>query len=151
MLGPGSPHGDSHRFLSSAPLLNNLAVTFPPSAFIFPSNFFFFLLAVSKEDNFSACWDGGAELGWVLPGAHSSLPSLLCPLLSGLWERGRGSSCRGWGREGRRSQVAWVTLLLGRLGPPGWLDSKVGRRAEKQNSFRGPREGSQIGRVPTVL
>lgn len=117
MLDPRSLHGDSHRFLSSAPLLNNLAVTFPPSPFIFPFNFFS-LLAVSKEDHFSAPWDGGAELGWGSPGFHPSLPNLLCPPLSGLWERGRGSGWRGWDRGGRKGRVAWITHTLGCLGLP---------------------------------
>ena len=129
MLGPGSPHGDSHQFLSSATLLTNLAVTFPPSPCIFLVNFYS-LLAVSQGDNFSALWDGEAELGRGSPGAHPSLPNLFCPLLSSVWERGRGSGCRGWGRGGRRSRVAWVTLWLRRLGPPGWLDSKLGEWVE---------------------
>ena len=132
MLGPGSPHGDSHQFLSSATLLNNLAVTFLPSPFIFLVNFYP-LLAVSKGDNFSALWDGEVELGRGSPGAHPSLPNLFCPLLPSVWERGRGSGCRGWGREGRRSRVAWVTLWLRRLGPPGWLDSKLGERVDSHS------------------
>lgn len=125
MLGPGSPHGDSHRFLFSVSLLNKLAVTFPRSPSIFTFIYLFFLLAVSKKDNFSTPWDGGAELDWDSPGAHPSLPSLLCSLLRGLWERGRGSGYRGWSQEGRRGRVAWVTLLLWRLGPPGCLEPKL--------------------------
>lgn len=117
----------THTDFSSLCLLNNLAVTFPPSPSIFPFVIIiFFLLTVSKEDNFSTPWDGGAELGLGWPGAHLSLPSLLCSLLRGLWERGRGSGCRGWSREGRRGRVAWVTLLLGCLGPQNWLDLKLG-------------------------
>lgn len=81
MLGPGSPHGDSHRFLSSVPLLNNPTVTFRRSPFIFPINSPP-PPAVSKEDNFSAPWNEGAELAGL--GALPSLPSLLCPQLSGL-------------------------------------------------------------------
>lgn len=60
MLGLGSPHGDSHCFLFSAPLWNNLAVTFLLSL-SFPLLFFF--LVVSKEENFSTPRVGGAELG----------------------------------------------------------------------------------------
>ena len=149
MLGPGSPHGDSHQFLSSATLLNNLAVTFPPSPFIFLVNFYP-LLAVSKGDKFSALWDGEVELGRGSPGAHPSLPNLFCPLLPSVWERGRGSGCRGWGREGRRSRSPGLPSGSGAWVPRvGWILSWG--RGSRQNRSRGPRVGSKIGRVPTVL
>lgn len=43
--------------------------------------------------------------------------------------------------------MAWVTLLLRRLGPPGWLDPKL-RDWGGEGSFWGLRVGSRIGGVP---
>lgn len=109
MLGPGSPHGDSHRFLSSATLLNNLAVTFPPSPFIFLVNFYP-LLAVSKGDNFSALWDGEVELG---RGVAWSPPLFAQSLLSSAVECvGEGARLRLQGVGPRRAKEP------GRLGYP---------------------------------
>lgn len=108
MLCPGSPHGDSHGFLSSAPLLNNLVVTFPPSPFSFPFNFFF-LLVVNKEDNFSAPWEGGAELGWGSPRVH---PFTQSSLSSALLSEGEGARLRLQGVGPRKPKG------LDRLGYP---------------------------------
>lgn len=118
MLGLGSPHGDS-LILFSAPLLNNLAVTFLLSLF-FP----FFSLAVSKEDNFSTPWNGGAELGWGVAWS----PSLFAQSpFSAPGSEGEGARLRLQGVEprGPKDPASWVTLLLWCLGPPGWQDPKV--------------------------
>lgn len=150
MLGPGSPHGDSHQFLSSAPLLNNLAVTFPPSSFIFPINFFFFLLAVSKGDNVSAFvtegqnWAGGLLKPTPLWPVSSVLCSPVCgrggaaPAAAGGAKKGEGAGSPGL----PSGSGTWVRQA-------GWILSWGS--GSRQNSFRGPRVGSRIGRVPTVL
>lgn len=112
----------THTDFSSLRLLNNLAVTFLLS--LSPPLLFFFL-AVSKEDNFSTPWDGGAELGWGV--AWSPTLFAQSPLFSAPGSEGEGARLRLQGVEprGPKDRASWVTLPLGRLGPPGWLDPKV--------------------------
>lgn len=109
MLGPGSPHGDSHQFLSSAPLLNNLAVTFPPSSFIFPINFFFSYWQLARETmSLPLGRRGRTGLGvsWSPPLFGRS------PLSSALLSAGEGARLRLQRVGPRRAKE------LGRLGYP---------------------------------
>lgn len=86
--------------------------------------------------------------------AHPSLLSLLYSLLGGLWERRRGSSCRGWSREGRKAEGVGSSGLPSCSGTwvhqAGWISS-WDPAEERQDSFRGPGMGLRIGKIPTGL
>lgn len=122
MLGLQSPHGDSHRFLFSAPLLNNLS-----PFFCLYLSFYLFFLPGSYQGRQFLCplgWRGRIGLGGS-PGAPSLFAQF--PLFSAPGSEGEGARLRLQGVEprGQKDQASWVTLLLWRLGPPGWLDPKV--------------------------